>query len=223
MPFAPRRFDFRRRQAEDEDVGIADEVAHLDIGAVERADRQRAVERHLHVAGARGFHARRRDLLGEIDRGNDHFREADVVVRQEHDFQQTANGRVVVDGARHVDRQLDDELGLRVARRRLAREDFYPRREVDRRVGADLVVARNRLEDVEQLALVFMDALDLHVEQGVGVDALVERLRDDLSERDLVGAPRQRESAPASSYRRRSGRGLSVLRRRTALSRRRRP
>jgi starch phosphorylase len=42
---------------------IADQISHLDIGAVERADGQRAVQRHLHVAGAGGFHAGSRDLL----------------------------------------------------------------------------------------------------------------------------------------------------------------
>ena len=41
--------------AQPEDVHVlgADRVAHLDRGAVERADRERAVQRELHVAGAR--------------------------------------------------------------------------------------------------------------------------------------------------------------------------
>ena len=50
-------------QAEDDDVVVADALLYLDIGAVERADGQRAVERELHVAGARGLHAGGRDLL----------------------------------------------------------------------------------------------------------------------------------------------------------------
>ena len=36
---------------------------------------------------------------------------------------------------------------------------------------ADRVVERDRLDDVEQLALVFVDALDLDVEQRVRIDA----------------------------------------------------
>src|SRR3954451_25267881 len=39
-------------QTEDEDVLLAYFVADLDLRAVERADRQRAIERQLHVAGA---------------------------------------------------------------------------------------------------------------------------------------------------------------------------
>ena len=68
MPCRRGGLDLGRRQAEDEDVVVADEIAQLDVGAVERADRQRAVQRHLHVAGAGGLHAGGRDLLGEIDR-----------------------------------------------------------------------------------------------------------------------------------------------------------
>ena len=58
-------------QAEDEDVVVADLLADLDVGAVERADGQRAVERELHVAGARRLHAGGRDLLGQVGGGND--------------------------------------------------------------------------------------------------------------------------------------------------------
>ena len=91
----------------------------------------------------------------------------DVVVGQKHDLQQAAHGRIGIDDLGDVDGELDDELGLSVARGRLAGEDLDPGREVDGRIGADGVVARDRLEHVEQLALVFVDPLDLHVEHRV--------------------------------------------------------
>src|SRR6202453_2209631 len=191
-PASPRGLDFARGQAKYEDIRVADEIFQLDIGAVERADRQRPVQRHLHVSGPGGFHARGRDLLGEIDRRDDHLGEADVVVRKKYDLELAAHGRVCVDGSRHVDRQLDDELGLLVARRRLAREYLYPRREVRRRIGPDFVVARDRLEDIEELPLVFVDALDLNVEQRVRIDPLVQDLGDLLGKHDLVGASGRR-------------------------------
>ena len=62
-------------QAEDEDILGADMLADLDIGAVQRADGERAVERKLHVAGAGRFHAGGRNLLGQIGRRNDRLGE----------------------------------------------------------------------------------------------------------------------------------------------------
>ena len=181
------------------------QIADLDVGAVERADGQRAVERQLHVAGAGRLHARGRDLLGEVGGGDDDLGEADVVVRQEHHLQQAAHGRVGVDDLGDVVGELDDQLGLRVARRRLAGEDLHPRRQVAGRVGADGVVERDGLQDVEQLALVFVDALDLHVEQRVGVDALVDLLGDGARRaRTLLVAARRPRTAPERPDRRRS-------------------
>src|SRR4029453_14849389 len=57
--------DFRSGQTKQEEILGSDRLADLDIGSVERADSQRTVERKLHVAGARGLLARRRDLFGQ--------------------------------------------------------------------------------------------------------------------------------------------------------------
>ena len=78
-------------QAEDDDVVVADALLDLDIGAVERADGDRAVQRELHVAGAGGFHAGGRDLLGQIGRRHHDLGQADIVVRNEHDLEQAAH------------------------------------------------------------------------------------------------------------------------------------
>ena len=72
---------------------------------------------------------------------------------------------------RDVVGELDDQLGVVIARRRLAAEELHARHPVALRMRADLVVERDRLDDVEQLALVFVDALDLDVEQRRGIDA----------------------------------------------------
>ena len=52
VAFGQQLHDLFGAQSEDEDVLRADFVANLDVRAVERADGQRTVERHLHVAGA---------------------------------------------------------------------------------------------------------------------------------------------------------------------------
>ena len=68
-------------------------IADFDIGAVKRADGQRAVQRELHVAGAGGFHARGRNLLRQVGGGNDHLGEADIVVGEEGDLQPAGDRR----------------------------------------------------------------------------------------------------------------------------------
>ena len=142
----------------------------LDIGAVERADGQRAVERHFHVAGARGLHAGGRNLFRQVGGRNDRLGQADIVVGQEHHLEQVPHRRVVVDHPRHIIGELDDQLGRMIARRRLAGEYFHPRHEVAHGLGADFVIEGDGLQNIQQLPLVFVDALDLHVEQGVGID-----------------------------------------------------
>ncbi len=153
-------------------------IADFDIGAVERADGQRAVQRQLHVAGAGGFHARGRNLFGQVGGGNDHLREADIVVRQERDLQAPGDHRIVVDDVGDVVDQLDDQLGVAIARRRLAGEDFHARHPVALRLVLDRVIQRDGFKDVEQLPLVFVDALDLDVEQRRRIDLDVEAFAD---------------------------------------------
>jgi hypothetical protein len=54
--------------------------------------------------------------------------------------------------------------------------------------GAQAVVERDDVQHVEQLPLVFVDALDLHVEQGIGIDLDAQPLADDLRQARLVVA-----------------------------------
>src|SRR5205807_8101049 len=109
--FAPYHH-IHRLHAEDRDVFRADMVADLDIGAIESANGQGAVERKLHVAGAGGFHASGRNLFGEVGGRNDDFREADIVVGQESDLQPAGYRGIVVDDRGDVVDQLDDQLGV---------------------------------------------------------------------------------------------------------------
>ena len=75
----------------------ADFLEDFDVGAVERADGERAVEGELHVARAGGFLARGGDLLGEVGRGDDLLGERDAVVGQEDDLELVVDARVAVD------------------------------------------------------------------------------------------------------------------------------
>ena len=101
---------------------------HLDVGAVERADGERAVEPELHVAGARGLHAGGADLLGEVGAGDQDLGQADVVVRQEQDLQPLADRGSAFTTRGHVVDELDDQLGAQIGGGGLAGEDLDPRR-----------------------------------------------------------------------------------------------
>jgi hypothetical protein len=70
--------------SENEDVLMAHGFENLNIGAVQGSDCDGSIQRHFHVSGAGGFHARSRDLLREIRCGNNLFRLGNAVVRQ-HD------------------------------------------------------------------------------------------------------------------------------------------
>ena len=61
-------------------------------------------------------------------------------------------------------------LARRVGRRRLAREEEGARRHVQLRVVAQAIVENNHVKNIQQLSFVFMNALHLAVEDGIGVD-----------------------------------------------------
>ena len=65
---------------------------------------------------------------------------------------------------------MDDLLGHVVRRGGLAGEDDATRRCVVSQAVQDGVVVGNHMQHVQQLPLVFVNTLDLHVEQAVGVE-----------------------------------------------------
>jgi hypothetical protein len=176
------------RQAKQEEILRPDLLADLDVGPVHRAYRQRPVHLELHVAGARGFLACGRDLLRQVRRRIDALAVGDVEVRQEDDFDQLTHSRVAIDDVAHRRDQADHHLRQVIARRRLAAEDEYPRMDLEARIGLEAVIQPDHVQDVQMLALVFMDALDVHVEDGIGVDHHAGALADD-----------QRPTRPCSS------------------------
>ena len=119
--------DFVRLQAEDEDVLRADLIADFDIGAIQRPDGKRAVQRELHIAGTGGFFSRGRDLFAEIGGRNDPLCQRHTIVRDERDLDPVIGALIVVDNGTNVVDQFDDLLGEPVTRRGLATEDISSR------------------------------------------------------------------------------------------------
>jgi hypothetical protein len=75
---------------------------------------------------------------------------------------------VGVDGRADGIDELDDQFGHVVAGRRLPTENHRARGDWIVAIVLDAVVERNDVQEVEQLALVLVDALDLHVEHRIG-------------------------------------------------------
>ena len=89
-----------------------------------------------------------------------------------------------------------------IARRRLAGEDRTCAARAAAAVLDDLPVAMDDVQDVEQLPLVLVDALDLHVEHRVRIDDDAGQLLRQLRQRELVAALDRLEAfeqEPASS------------------------
>ena len=182
------RLGLGRFHAENEDILAAHGLADLHVGAVHRADGQRAVHHELHVARAGGFLARDRDLLGDLRGRHDHFRQGDLVILDEHNLELIPDIRIVVN---HIGDRMDELDGLfrhRIARRGLGAENKRARHEVHARVILELVVQRDNMQNVEHLALVLMQALDLHVENRVHVDLDAVMLLNILRQAQLVVA-----------------------------------
>ena len=164
-----------RGQAEQEEVLLARFLRHLDRGAVARADGQRAVHHELHVAGAAGFVAGGRDLVGDIAGWDQPLGQRDAVFGQEHHFEPAAHRRIAVDRAGKIVDELDDELGQLIGRRRFAGEEERPRRHLEAGILAQPVIEHDDAQRIQQLPLVFVDALDLAIEDRVRIDRSARR------------------------------------------------
>ena len=152
-----------------------------------RADGQRTVHRKLHIAGARRFLTGSRNLLAEIGRRNDLLGDRDAVVRHKNDGKFARGAWVGVDDSRDAVDQLDDLLSGPVARRGLAGKEVGARCAWVGAVFRQAQVLMQDVHDVEKLPLVFVDTLDLHVEQRLGADRKALRLPNKPREFFFVG------------------------------------
>ena len=157
------------REPEEENVVFAHLLGHLQGRAVARADGERSVHHELHVAGPARLVAGGGDLLRNVARRDETLGDRNAIVRDENDAQARAGHRIGVHDGRDVVDELDDELGKRVGGRRLAREKEGARRDLEIRLVAQPVVEHHDVQRVEELPLVFMDALDLAVEDRVRI------------------------------------------------------
>ena len=173
-------------RAEDVGVVLADGVHNLHVRAVHGAEGERAVHHELHVRGAGRLLAGGGDLLRDIRGRDDPLCGGDVVVFHEHHVDVLRSHRVVVHQLRNGVDELDNALGGDVARCRLGTEDKGALGHIPLTVDGDAEVQIQDVQRVHELALVFVQALDLGVKDGVRVDLHALALGDPVGEVALV-------------------------------------
>jgi len=83
--------------------------------------------------------------------------------------------------------QFDEVFRHDVPRRRLATDDDRARRPVGGIAALDTQMQVDHVQHVKQLALVFMDPLYLHVEQGIGDEIDATILLDQCGDAPFIG------------------------------------
>ena len=101
-------------------------------------------------------------------------------------FDLAVDRRIVINYICHGVDQFDGQLRIHIAGCRLRTEDKGSREEVALRMLLQIVIQVHHVQDVEQLALVLMQTLYLHIEDGsrIHIDAVV--LLDILCQTHLV-------------------------------------
>ena len=154
---------------------MANQIGDFHVRAVQRADGHGAVHHELHVARAAGFLGSGGELFADLAGRHQHFGGGNVVILEERNLNHLA-GALMRSHLRgqHVD-EVDDLLRAAVTRRGLRAEDKGARRHRVVRIIANAVVEHEDVQRVEQLALVLMQTLDLHVEhhRRIQLDALM--------------------------------------------------
>lgn len=130
------------------------------------------------------------NMLAEIRRGANDLSFAHVVVGNENDLEQIANILIVVHNRTHTVDEMNDLLRHPVSRGGLASEDGDARLLLLPLLwlhSLESQVAMDDTKDVELLALVLVDTLDLHIKEGSRVDSHTGGRLDELRQTDLVG------------------------------------
>ena len=183
-------FDVLGEVAEEEDVRFADFAGDFNVGSVASTDDQSAVQDELHVAGPTCFRTCGGYVLADVRGRGDDLGLAHIVVFNIDDLQEITDVFIIIDDLANAADKVNDSLSHPVAWSGLASKDRHARCKFLTLFGAhclDRQVSVNDTKDVQLLALVFVYALDLDIEEGFGVDAYTCRTCNVLRQADFIG------------------------------------
>ncbi len=155
--------------AKEQDVLVAHGLVYLHVGPVQGADGEGAVYHKLHIAGAAGLCARKGYLLAYLGGGYKGLGPGDAVVLHEDNLHLLVHPLVVVYNVRKGAYKLYDLLGEIVPRRGLCPKEPCVRRKVGVGIVQQPLICGKYRQRVHMLALILVQALHLHIEDGVRV------------------------------------------------------
>ena len=173
-------------EAKQEHVFLPSLLRHFDGRSVACPNGQGSIHHKLHIAGSAGFIAGGRYLVGDIAGRNKPLCQRNIVLGQEQDVEPAAHGRVGVNRIRQIADEFYDELGQAVGWCRLTSEEKCARHHLHIGIFAQPVISNHNPQCVQQLPLIFVDALDVAVEDGAWVDDLSRRRFEPISEARFV-------------------------------------
>ena len=169
IPFLVKSRHLVGKQPEYENIFVAHSLVDFHVGSVHGAYGHGAVYHKFHIAGAAGFLARYGNLFADVACRHYYFGKGYPVVFQKYHFYLVFHRRVVVDDVRHYADKTNDLLSHIITARRLRSEDKRPRHYVHIGVRLQFVIQLQNVQSVQKLTFVFVQPLDLHVENTVGV------------------------------------------------------
>mmetsp|Transcript_57884 Transcript_57884/g.108455 ORF Transcript_57884/g.108455 Transcript_57884/m.108455 type:complete len:495 (+) Transcript_57884:347-1831(+) len=154
-------------------------LADLNVGPVHGAHNQATIHDKLHVRGSTGLRACCGDMLGDVRSRNHHLGCRNTIVWYKSNLQEVTCVWVVVDGLSDIVDELDDDFRIHICRSCLAADQNHTLLSLlplGRRLLLQLLVTVDDIEDIHELALVLMDALDLDVDQRILINVQIQLL-----------------------------------------------
>lgn len=93
-----------------------------------------------------------------------------TVIGYEEDLQAAFHRGIAIDGGGEIVNEFDDELGELIGGGSLSGKKEGARREKEIGIFAEAVVEHDDAQGIEELALVFVDALHLRIKDEIGID-----------------------------------------------------
>ena len=174
--------DLLNRVAEDILVFHSCFLGNLHVGAVQSSQRHSAIEHQLHVAGAGSFRAGRGNLLRNIGGGDDVLGVGAVVVLNKDHLDLVRNSGIVVDHPSHTVDVADDGLCVHIAGGGLCAENEHGGIEVGQAALLQAEINVHNGQNIHQLALVQVQALDLNIKHEVRIQHDSLMLGDDIAQ-----------------------------------------